>query len=93
MGGKTYNEGDWISLNGSTGDVYDGQVPTVQPELDGDFGAIMNLAAKYTHTLVRTNADTPRDARQARAFGAQGIVFAAQNTCSSKATASRPFAK
>lgn len=73
MGGKTYNEGDWISLNGSTGDVYDGQVPTTEPELGGDFGAIMNLAAKYTKTLVRTNADTPRDARQARHFGAQGI--------------------
>ncbi len=73
MNGKTYNEGDWISLNGSTGDVYDGQVPTTEPELGGDFGAIMNLAAKYTKTLVRTNADTPRDARQARHFGAQGI--------------------
>ncbi len=73
MNGKTYNEGDWISLNGSTGDVYDGQVPTTEPELDGDFGAIMNLAAKYTNTLVRTNADSPRDARQARSFGAQGI--------------------
>ena len=73
MGGKTYAEGDWISLNGSTGDVYDGQVPTTDPELDGDFGAIMNLAAKYTKTLVRTNADSPRDAKQARSFGAQGI--------------------
>jgi len=73
MGGKLYHEGDWISLNGSTGEVYDGQVPTTDPELGGDFGAIMNLAAKYTKTLVRTNADTPRDARQARNFGAQGI--------------------
>ena len=73
MSGKTFKEGDWISLNGSTGDVYDGQVPTTEPELDGDFGAIMNLSAKYTKTLVRTNADTPRDARQARNFGAQGI--------------------
>jgi pyruvate,orthophosphate dikinase len=73
MGGKVYNEGDWISLNGSTGEVYDGQVPTTEPELDGDFGSIMNLAAKYTKTLVRTNADSPRDAKQARAFGAQGI--------------------
>ena len=73
MGGKTYNEGDWISLNGSTGEVYDGQVPTAEPELGGDFGAIMNLADKFTKTLVRTNADTPRDARQARHFGAQGI--------------------
>ena len=73
MGGKVYKEGDWISLNGSTGEVYNGQVPTREPELDGDFGAIMNLAAKFTKTLVRTNADTPRDAKQARNFGAQGI--------------------
>ncbi len=73
MDGKVFHEGDWISLNGSTGDVYDGEVKTAEPELDGDFGAIMDLAAKYTKTLVRTNADTPRDANQARHFGAQGI--------------------
>ena len=73
MGGKVYKEGDWISLNGSTGEVYDGQVPTAEPELGGDFGAIMNLADKFTKALVRTNADTPRDAKQARHFGAQGI--------------------
>ncbi|MCM1377011.1 MAG: pyruvate, phosphate dikinase [Clostridium sp.] len=73
MDGHVYKEGDWISLNGSTGDVYDGQVPTTEPEIGGDFAAIMNLAAKYTKTLVRTNADTPRDASQARKFGAQGI--------------------
>ena len=73
MGGKVFKEGDWISLNGSTGDVYEGQVQTTEPELDGDFGAIMDLAAKYTKTLVRTNADSPRDAKQARSFGAQGI--------------------
>ena len=73
MDGKVYGEGDWISLNGSTGDVYDGQAATTDPELDGDFGAIMDLADKYTKTLVRTNADSPRDAKQARHFGAQGI--------------------
>ncbi len=73
MSGKTFKEGDWISLNGSTGEVYDGQVPTTEPALDGDFAAIMNLADKFTTCLVRTNADTPRDARQARKFGAQGI--------------------
>ena len=73
MSGKTYKEGDWISLNGSTGDVYDGQVPTTEPEIGGDFAAIMNLAEKFTKTYVRTNADTPRDAKQARRFGAQGI--------------------
>ena len=73
MGGKVYHEGDWISLNGSTGEVYNGQVPTREPEIDGDFLAIMNLAEKYAKTKVRTNADTPRDAKQARDFGAQGI--------------------
>ena len=73
MGGKVYKEGDWISLNGSTGDVYDGQVPTVDADMSGDFAAIMNLAEKYTRVDVRTNADTPRDAAVARKFGAKGI--------------------
>ena len=73
MGGKVYKEGDWISLNGSTGDVYDGLVSTVDAELDGDFAAIMNLAEKYTKVDVRTNADSPRDALVARKFGAKGI--------------------
>ncbi|MGN0230746.1 MAG: pyruvate, phosphate dikinase [Muribaculaceae bacterium] len=73
MGGKVYKEGDWISLNGSTGDVYDGLVSTVDAELSGDFAAIMNLAEKYTKVDVRTNADSPRDARVARKFGAKGI--------------------
>ena len=73
MGGKVYHEGDWISLNGSNGDVYDGLVSTVDAELDGDFAAIMNLSEKYTKVDVRTNADSPRDALQARKFGAKGI--------------------
>ncbi len=73
MGGITFKEGDWISLNGSTGDVYEGQVPTTEPELDGDFAAIMNLAEKFTKTYVRCNADTPRDAETGRRFGAKGI--------------------
>ena len=73
MSGKTFKEGDWISLNGSTGDVYEGQVPTTEPELSGDFGAIMNLAEKFTKTYVRCNADTPRDAETGRRFGAKGI--------------------
>ena len=73
MGGKVYKEGDWISLNGSTGDVYDGQVPTVDADMSGDFAAIMNLSEKYTKVDVRTNADTPRDAEVARRFGAKGI--------------------
>lgn len=73
MGGKKYKEGDWISLNGSTGDVYDGLVSTVDAELSGDFAAIMNLAEKFTKVDVRTNADSPRDALVARKFGAKGI--------------------
>lgn len=73
MGGQTFKEGDWISLNGSTGDVFDGDIKTVDPELSGDFAAIMELAEKYTVMSVRTNADTPKDAEVARKFGAKGI--------------------
>ncbi len=71
--GKVYREGNWISLNGSTGKVYEGRVKTRQPELDGDFASIMDFASKYTRMSVRTNADTPKDAIVARGFGAQGI--------------------
>jgi len=73
MGGKVFKEGDWISLNGSTGDVYDGLIATVDAELSGDFAAIMSLSDKYTKVDVRTNADSPRDALVARKFGAKGI--------------------
>ncbi len=71
--GKTYNEGDWISLNGSTGEVYDGKIGTIDPELSGYFGKLMDLADKYATMLVRTNADSPHDSEVARNFGAQGI--------------------
>ena len=71
--GVTYKEGDYISLNGSTGQVYAGEIPTKAAELSGDFKALMDLCDKYTHLQVRTNADTPHDARVARAFGAKGI--------------------
>ena len=73
MGGKVYKEGDWISINGSNGDVYDGLVATVDADISGDFSAIMNLAEKYTKMKVYTNADSPRDAKTARKFGAVGI--------------------
>ncbi len=73
MGDKTYHEGEWISLNGSTGDVYEGKVATESPELSGDFAKVMKLADKYAKMTVRTNADTPKDAQTAREFGAQGI--------------------
>lgn len=71
--GKTFKEGDFISLNGTTGEVYDGKIATIDPELSGDFGELMAIAEKYTRMSVRTNADTPKDARIARNFGAKGI--------------------
>lgn len=73
VGGTVYKEGDWVSLNGSTGKILEGKIDTQDPELSGDFGAIMALADKYTRMKVRTNADTPKDAAVARNFGAQGI--------------------
>ncbi|MBC8006047.1 MAG: pyruvate, phosphate dikinase, partial [Verrucomicrobia bacterium] len=73
MDGKTFAEGDWISLNGSTGEVYEGKVKTMNPGVGGDFGKVMKLADQFTRMTVRTNADTPHDARVARDFGAQGI--------------------
>ncbi len=72
-GGKTYKEGDFISLNGSTGEVYEGQIATIEPKVGGDFGKLMDLTSKYTRMYVRTNADTPHDAQVARDFGAKGI--------------------
>jgi pyruvate,orthophosphate dikinase len=72
-GGKVYKEGDWISLNGSTGEVYEGKVKTQEAVVDKDFAKIMELADKYTRMYVRTNADTPKDAQIARQFGAKGI--------------------
>lgn len=71
--GTTYKEGDFISLNGSTGQVYAGEIPTKAAELSGDFKELMDLCDKYTKLQVRTNADTPHDAAIARAFGAKGI--------------------
>jgi pyruvate,orthophosphate dikinase len=73
VGTTTYSEGDWISLDGSTGQVYEGQVPTKEAELSGDFGALMELADRYKRLAVRANADTPEDAAVARNFGAVGI--------------------
>ena len=73
LAGKTYVEGDWISLNGSTGDIYDGAVPTTDATIGGEFGRVMGWCDQYRSLQVRTNADTPHDAAQARKFGAQGI--------------------
>ena len=71
--GKTFNEGDFISLNGTSGEVYEGKIATIDPELSGYFGELMTIADKYKRMAVRTNADTPKDAQIARNFGAQGI--------------------
>ncbi len=73
LAGKTYNEGDFISIDGSTGRIYDGIIPTVDAEISGNFGTIMGWADKYRTLKVRTNADTPADAKKARELGAEGI--------------------
>ena len=73
LSGKTYHEGDWLSLDGSTGNIYDGAMPTVDASVSGDFGRIMGWADKFRRLQVRTNADTPHDAAKARELGAQGI--------------------
>ena len=73
LAGKTYHEGDYISIDGSTGNIYDGIIPTVDATIAGEFGRIMAWADKYRRLKVRTNADTPHDAAKARELGAQGI--------------------
>ena len=73
LAGKTYHEGDWLSLDGSIGNIYDGAMPTVDASVSGDFGRIMGWADKFRRLKVRTNADTPHDAAKARELGAQGI--------------------
>ena len=73
LGGKTFYEGDVISFDGTTGNVYDGAIPTQEAQIAGEFGRIMGWADKYRRLKVRTNADTPEDARKARELGAEGI--------------------
>ena len=73
LAGKTYNEGDYISIDGSTGNIYDGIIPTVDAEIAGEFGRIMAWADEFRTLKVRTNADTPADAKKARELGAEGI--------------------
>ncbi len=73
LAGKTYREGDCISIDGSTGNIYDGLIPTVDAEISGNFGTIMGWADKFRSLKVRTNADTPTDAKKARELGAEGI--------------------
>ena len=73
LAGKTYHEGDYISIDGSTGNIYDGIIPTVDAEISGNFGIIMGWADKFRKLRVRTNADNPTDAKKARELGAEGI--------------------
>ena len=73
LAGKEYHEGDWLSLDGSTGCIYDGVIPTVDATIAGEFGRIMGWADKYRKLKVRTNADTPHDAKKAKELGAEGI--------------------
>ena len=73
LAGKTYHEGDYISIDGSTGNIYDGIIPTVDAEISGNFGTIMGWADEFRKLKVRTNADTPADAKKARELGAEGI--------------------
>ena len=73
LAGKEYHEGDWLSIDGSTGKIYDGVIPTVDATIAGEFGRIMAWADKYRRLKVRTNADTPADAKKARELGAEGI--------------------
>ena len=73
LGGKVFKEGDWLSIDGSTGNIYDGVIPTVDAKIAGEFGRIMMWADKFRKLKVRTNADTPRDAKKARELGAEGI--------------------
>ena len=73
LAGRVYHEGDWLSLDGSTGNIYGEAIPTVDASIGGEFGRIMAWADKYRQMKVRTNADNPRDAKQAMKFGAEGI--------------------
>ncbi len=73
LGGRTFKEGDWLSIDGSTGNIYGEQLPTAEAAISGEFGRIMSWADKFRVLKVRTNADTPKDARQAFSFGAEGI--------------------
>ena len=73
LAGKVYHEGDWLSIDGSTGNIYDGAVPTVDASIGGEFGRVMGWADKYRRLGVRTNADNPHDTAQAVKFGAEGI--------------------
>jgi pyruvate,orthophosphate dikinase len=73
FGNKDLKEGDWISMSGDTGEIYEGQVPTIEPQISGDFETIMKWADETRRLHIEANAETPKDAQQARDFGAEGI--------------------
>ena len=93
LAGKEFHEGDWISIDGSTGNIYDGQIPTVDAQIAGEFGRIMAWADKYRTLKVRTNADTPATLRRLVSWALKVSVFAVQSICSLKATESTHSAK
>lgn len=92
LAGKTYVEGDWISLNGSTGDIYDGAVPTTDATIGGEFGRVMGWCDQYRDLQVRTNADTPTTPLRPASSALRASACAAPSTCSSRASASAPSA-
>ena len=91
--GQTLKEGDFLSLNGTTGCVYAGEIPTEAAELSGDFSELMDLCAKYARLQVRTNADTPKTLSSLPSSAQWVSVFAARSTCSSKPKRLSPCAK
>ncbi len=93
IGDASYAEGEWISLNGSTGEVYADRIATKDAELGGDFGALMALADRYKRLEVRTNADTPAEAAVPPDSARQASASAAPSTCSSRASASTRCAR
>jgi pyruvate,orthophosphate dikinase len=73
INGEVFSQGDWVSLNGSTGEIFEDKIKTIDPEVSGDFGKLMDMTDNYARMYVRTNADTPRESKIARDFGAKGI--------------------
>ena len=90
LAGKTFHEGDWLSLDGSTGKIYDGAIPTVDASIGGEFGRVMAWCDKYRRLQVRTNADTPTTPPRPASSAPRASACAAPSTCSSTRTASPP---
>ena len=93
LGGKTFHEGDFLSIDGSTGNIYDGVIATVDATISGEFGRIMGWADEFRRLSVRTNADTPRDAKKHVSWARRASVCAAPSICSLSRSASPPSAR